>query len=248
MNSTESRLSRIETLWTVVRDAHQGSEPAAHAAQQLLMDRYKGAVRRYLLASLRNEDAADEVFQEFALRFVRGDFHRADPSVGRFRSFVKTALYRLIVDYHRRANRLKLIENIELVSPPDDAEAQREMEREFAKSWRDDLLARAWAALKDQEQQTGKPYFTVLRIRADNPDWQSTQLAEELSRRLGKPMKAGNVRVILHRARDEFSELLFDAVVESLAKPGIEDVECELIELDLLVYCRGTLEQRRQAE
>ena len=94
-------LSHIQTAWSMVRRAH-GDHTAVQSAQQALLDRYGGAVRRYALAALRDEDAADEVFQEFALKFVRGDFEGADPERGRFRAFVKTIVYRLIVDYQRR--------------------------------------------------------------------------------------------------------------------------------------------------
>jgi RNA polymerase sigma-70 factor (ECF subfamily) len=91
----------------MVRRAH-GDHTAVHEAQQTLLDRYGGAVRRYALAALRNEDAADEVFQDFALKFVRGDFGQVDPDRGRFRAFVKTVVYRLIVDYQRRQKKRKL--------------------------------------------------------------------------------------------------------------------------------------------
>src|SRR5688500_4971787 len=96
------RLSRLTTQWTAVFQAHDGSGAAASAAQQALLERYCGAVYRYLLGALRDPDAADELSQEFALRFCRGDFHRADPEKGRFRDFVKTAVYRLIIDYQNR--------------------------------------------------------------------------------------------------------------------------------------------------
>ena len=46
-------------------------------------------------------DLADEMFQEFALRLVRGDFRNADAARGRFRFFLKTALYHLVVDAQR---------------------------------------------------------------------------------------------------------------------------------------------------
>ena len=101
MEYDDLHLSRIQTAWSMVRGAH-GDHTAVQSAQQRLLDRYGGAVRRYALAALRDEDAADEVFQEFALRFVRGDFGKADPERGRFRAFVKTVVYRLIVDYQRR--------------------------------------------------------------------------------------------------------------------------------------------------
>jgi RNA polymerase sigma-70 factor (ECF subfamily) len=76
------RLSDISTLWTLVHRAH-GPLPEAGDAQQRLLERYTGAVRRYLLGALKDEDAAQDVFQDFALAFLRGDFQRADRDKGR---------------------------------------------------------------------------------------------------------------------------------------------------------------------
>src|SRR5262245_41794459 len=90
------RLSRITTLWSLVYEAHGDAADAAKAAQHRLMDRYGGAAHRYLLGALRDADAADDLFQDFSLRFLRGDFRNADPERGRFRDFVKTALFHLI--------------------------------------------------------------------------------------------------------------------------------------------------------
>src|SRR5688500_14765658 len=91
-DALEQRLSRITTLWSVVGQAHGGATAGtASAARRVLMERYRGAAYRYLLGAVRSPDAADELFQEFALRFVRGDFRRADPDRGRFRDYVKAA-------------------------------------------------------------------------------------------------------------------------------------------------------------
>src|SRR5262245_66561631 len=103
-DSSTQRLSSIETFWTVLGTAHGDCAEAAAAAQQLLQ-RYTKAVRRYLLGALRDADAADELTQEFALRFMRGDLHRADPEKGRFRDFVKGVLFHLIADHHRKRKR-----------------------------------------------------------------------------------------------------------------------------------------------
>ena len=69
--SVNQRLSQIQTLWTLVRHAHQVPE-GSPTAQKELLDRYGGAVERYLLGALRDPDAADEVFQEFAIRLLKG--------------------------------------------------------------------------------------------------------------------------------------------------------------------------------
>ena len=73
------RLSQIDTLWSMVRLAHDDQPEGVRAAQEAILERYGGAARRYLAGALRDSEAADEVFQDFALRFVRGDFRSADP-------------------------------------------------------------------------------------------------------------------------------------------------------------------------
>ena len=51
-----------------------GDRQAASDAQLRLLLDYSGAVSRYLLGALRDNEAADELAQEFAVRFIRGDF------------------------------------------------------------------------------------------------------------------------------------------------------------------------------
>src|SRR5271170_5133899 len=110
----ERRLSSITTLWSVVMQAHQGETDESARARRQLLERYLGAVYRYLLGALRDGDAADELFQEFALRFVRGDFKRADPERGRFRDFVKSSLFYLVVNHQKRKRPLQLPEDMQV--------------------------------------------------------------------------------------------------------------------------------------
>ena len=240
----DQHLSRIMTLWSVVCKAHQGPQDAVAAAQRQLIERYGGAIRRYLGGALRDPDAADELFQEFALRFVRGDFRRADPARGRFRDFLKTSLFHLIVD-HQKRRRVRLA-NLPSDTPDPAAPSVDPCDdRTFVQSWRDELLARAWDALAQIERSTAQPYYAVLRFRAEHPDTRSPDMAAELGRRLDRPLTADGVRQILHRARERFADLLLDEVTQSLQDPDADALEQELIDLDLLSYCRETLNRRR---
>src|SRR5437870_1809874 len=72
-DNSNHRLSLIPTLWSLVSQAHNSTADAANAARQQLLERYGNAVHRYLRKVLRNEDAADEVFQDFALSLLHGD-------------------------------------------------------------------------------------------------------------------------------------------------------------------------------
>ncbi|MBI3468965.1 MAG: hypothetical protein HY000_38670, partial [Planctomycetes bacterium] len=80
--------------------------------------------------------------------------------------------------------------------------------------------------------------------RVDHPDLRSPVLAEGLSGELGREISAANVRVMLHRAREQFALLLLDQVAQSLENPGRDELEQELIELELLDYCRPVLASR----
>src|SRR5262249_37518747 len=128
----DERLSRISTRWSLLCEAHSGAE-AATTAQLRLLEQYGGAVYRYLLGALRRPEAAEELSQEFALSFIRGDFRGADPGKGRFRDYVKTVLFRLVANYHKRrqAEPRPLPADPAAPAPqPDDPD------QEFLEAWR----------------------------------------------------------------------------------------------------------------
>jgi RNA polymerase sigma-70 factor (ECF subfamily) len=238
------RLSHIPTLWTLVCRANDGTVHSAGAARGQILQRYGGAVRRYLLGAVRDADAADELFQDFALRFLHGGLRGADPERGRFRDFVKGVLGHLVADHFNRLRRRPVGLPAGVPEPAVEAAPDADLDRAFVENWRDELLARAWAALEAFESQSGQPFFTVLRFRADHPELRSPELAQQLGDLRGKPLTAANVRQLLHRAREKFAGLLLDDVADSLNGPTADDLEEELRELGLLDYCRPALERR----
>lgn len=244
MGLDDARLSRISTLWSVVCDAHGDEAGPARLAQQQLLDRYGGAIRRYLGATLRDPDAAGDLFQEFALRLIRGDFRAADEQRGRFRGFVKTVLFRMIADHRRGQYRLPRQLAPDAPEPAAATEHETEADREFVANWRTELLGRAWAALADEERASRRPYHAVLRFKADNPNVPSAEAAVKLSESLRTPLTAVNVRQLLHRAREQFADLLLAEVEHSLREPRPDQLADELTELGLLDYCRPALTRR----
>jgi RNA polymerase sigma-70 factor (ECF subfamily) len=237
------RLSRMQTMWTLVCQAHQGPDEDGQAARAALLDRYGGAVRRYLLGAVRDPDAADELAQDFAVKFLRGDFRNADPEQGRFRSFLKSALFRLVVDYQRRRRHQPLPMNSNTPEPAANDKSPFDSDAVFLQSWRCELLARGWAALQKAEQVEGHRLYTILRFRADHPQMSSAQMSEQLTIDLGKPISAANVRQLLHRSREKFAQLLLDEVKQTLEQPTTERVAEELVDLSLLEYCRPALDR-----
>ncbi len=232
----------------MVFQAHQGRTQEMQAAQSALIMRYAGAVHRYLLAALRDEEAANDVDQEFALRFLRGDFHRADPKRGRFRDFVKRSLHNLMVDYHRRQRRLPRQLPDNYAEPADgspEADAvTAEFDRQFLDSWRKELMSRAWDSLGEVQRRTGRPVHTVLKFRVDHPDLKSAEVAERLSKVFHRTVTGGWVRQVLLKARELYVGFLLDDVIASLDSPTTSDVEEELIDLGLHDYCKEALMRR----
>jgi RNA polymerase sigma-70 factor (ECF subfamily) len=246
MSSTNSdaHLSQIATLWSLVDQAHGQEAQEVTAARKRLLQRYSGAVKRYLLGALRDPELADELTQEFALRFLDGKYQGADRERGRFRNFVKGVLAHLIADHYRRQRGRPGHLPLEFADAQAPGQEPADPDPLFLESWRKTLLDRAWQALAEVETQTGQPFYTVLRLRAEQPDLRSAQMAEQLAARLGKPVSAAGVRQTLHRARDRFAELLLDEVVQTLGRSAEEDLEQELIELNLLSYCQAALARR----
>jgi len=241
-------LSQITTLWSKVYDAHGVDAQAANVARQQLLRRYGGAIKRYLLGALRDPETADELTQEFALRFLDGKYRGAAPERGRFRNFVKGVLAHLIADHFRRQQARPRHVPLDAADVSAACADPASPDPLFLESWRQELLARAWQALAEFEANTGQPFHTALRLRVDQPDLRSPQMAEQLANRLGKPVSAAGVRQTLHRARDRFADLLLDEVVQTLGKSTEEDLQQELIELNLLTYCQPALDRRQGNE
>jgi RNA polymerase sigma-70 factor (ECF subfamily) len=236
----DPHLSQMSTQWTMVFQAHSGTPEQISAAVSELMCRYAGAVHRYLLKAVKDPDVAAELDQEFALRFLRGDFRHCDPKRGRFRDYVKRAVQNLINDHYRR-KKSKPIVGLPAPEPAVEDSGLAQFEQEFLESWRKDLLDRAWTALSDLEKNTGWPYHTVLRSRVDHPDLPSGELAERLSVAIGRPLTGGAVRQALQRSRRKYVNYLLTEVVASLEHPTRDDLEEELSDLNLLEYCRPYL-------
>lgn len=238
-----SRLSRIQTVWQLVEQAHADGKEQAQARSEIV-SRYSNPIQRYLFAALRDEDAAQEVFQNFWLRFSRGDFRGADPHKGRFRDYLKRALANLIADYRQKRHkqaREKTEEGVDQLA--EDAQSLQ-LDAEFIASWRAELLRSAWERLADAERAAGQPYFAALRFRSDQPESTTEALCAELARVTQREWTSAAARKLLQRARERFADGLLDEVAATLSNPGDGALEGELIELELIEYCRSALRRR----
>lgn len=226
------RLSQISTAWTLLKQVHGGPPDEAKAAQELILMRYRGAVYRYLRKAV-GETEAEDLTQEFSLTLLHGGFRHADPQKGRFRDYVRSALINMINKHHRRSQKQAPLVVAAREDRAEDAAAQAE--KMFNDAWRDELLSRAWTALR--EAHAG--WHDILRFRAENPKMPSHEMADVLGKQLGKPLTAAGVRQLLHRARTTFSNLLLAEVGHSLENPSENDMLEELGSLGLLAYYKA---------
>src|SRR5687768_8662870 len=137
---------------------------------------YSGAAYRYLLGALRDPDAAADLCQEFAVRFLRGDFRRAAPDRGRFRNYVKTALVNLVNDFHRarQAGPKPLV--------VDAAARELPSEADFLDGWRRSVLDQTWKALAAENPALHAALF----LRIESPETPSGEMAQKLTERLDR--------------------------------------------------------------
>jgi len=245
--ASQARLNLIETRWSLVGQAHGGGIPAL-AARDILFHRYSGAAWRYLLAVARSQEIAEELFQEFSLRLIRGDFSRSSQERGRFRDYIKTVLINLVRDYHRKRRCQPVSLSYPLADPASDPHrasaskttshgtptfAEEDPDATFLQSWRSELLHRVWKALASQKPK----YHAVLTAQIELPTKEAREKAKYVEQRLGQAFTANHYRVALHRARRVFASLLKHEVAVSLDDPSEDQLFRELKLLRLLRYC-----------
>lgn len=239
---SEIRIDTIPTRWSLIRHPDAASKPETLVElRRLLVLRYASAVRRYVGAMVLDRDDADELAQDVIMRLMRGDFAGADPSKGRFRDLLKTAIRNMVRNHWDRSNRRRTSDaNLDLVL---DSNAANEQDQDWTSAWQRSVLDHTWARLQAEDQQLGESgksnsATTLLRLRTTHPDASSEELASMLSEQLGTTIKPDNCRQMLRRARLRFAEHLIDEVRSGLDDESDDRLQEELSALNLLDWVR----------
>lgn len=223
--SDRVHLTELETCWTVIRNAHTPG-PVGQAAMAELISRYHDAVERYLRLKLRDQNLADEVFQEFWTKLLTHKLAGADISKGRFRDYLRTVLHRLIID-HFRGRKLQAL-------PPGDLLDPATPDADYDRVWREAVIKRVWSRLETYEAVTPKNrYASVLHLRVGNPDASIEEIAGKLGDRTGTKITPEAFRKTLQRARGKFLELLVQELRETIHPASDDDIEAEIYDLGL---------------
>jgi RNA polymerase sigma-70 factor (ECF subfamily) len=226
----------LTTRWSVVLAAGGVPSETRRAALDELARAYwyplyAFARRRGLAADV----AADRTQGFFALLLEREDVARADPARGRFRAFLLTAFRHHLADERDKERALKRGGGSALLAiDVGDAEARfvREPvdrdtpEAAFERAWVAEVLARAFARLREEQDRIGRAaLFDLLRpaLAAEDDAPRFAAVAAEL----GTTENA--VKVAAHRLRKRYGELLRDEIAATVSDPGDPaEVEAEL--------------------
>jgi RNA polymerase sigma factor (sigma-70 family) len=234
------RIDAIETQWSMVRRAHQGTiSSGSHAKSQLVM-RYASAIRGYVQAMTRSEQEADELSQDVYVRILNGDFAGADPQRGRFRDLLKVAVRNMVRNHWQKQNRRRPVDfDVEQVEGIAETESVDEV---WLENWRHNLLEITWDRLKSyQESHAGSIAHTVLKLRSEYPSVDSKELAARLSALIGREIRPDTTRQQLRRSRIRFAELLVEEIASGLEDSDPERIQEELISLGLYEHIRDVL-------
>lgn len=232
---SSDHLTDLETSWTTIRNAHSPG-PAGQAAMSELIGRYHDAVERYLRLKLRDQNLADEVFQEFWTKLLTHKLAGADNNKGRFRDYLRTVLHRLIIDHFRSKKQVSL--------PPGDILDPSGPDEDYDRVWREAIIKRVWSRLETHEANTPKNrYATVLHLRVNSPDAPIEEIAKHMTDQVGTPVSAEAFRKTLQRARAKFLELLILELRQTIHPADQDDIEAEIYDLGL-----GSLYRRYSSE
>lgn len=235
LSDSRVMLGQIETQWSLVAQAHGEETTEAQVLKHVVLGHYSGPVFRYLMGAVRNEEAAMELAHEFALRLLRGDFHRVNPDRGRFRDYIKTVLINLVRDH---VNSARQSPKQFAANAPDPAvnpdPASPDPNESFEDCITKHLIAMAWERL---EAANVRQYAVLLIKTESEPDAPSRELSARVKERFGFELTSVTFRKTLERARTRFAALLTEAAAEVTHADSPDELKQELKALGLASYC-----------
>lgn len=229
-----SRLDAITTHWSRVDDIGY------------FVLRYEVAVRKYLMALLKNPDVVQEVIHDVLLGILKRGLGQIKGNAGRFRDYLRSSLRHAVFEQWRKQAKAASVESVLDDIVCEQPGPEDEMDRVWIMQWRECLLERTWKAFRFQHErgEVNGAYYPILRLAVDFPGMSSTAMAAKAEVELNKTIRADGLRQHLRRARRHFAELLRDEVARTLDDPTPEALVDEFIDLGILDYMRDYIHPR----
>lgn len=221
-----------QTQWSLVRRAAGFDSPESRAALESLCRRYWFPIYAFVRRRGRSPHDAQDLTQEFFARLLAGEsIARANPQLGKFRTFLLGALKHFLADEQRKAGAWKRGGNVEIISfEHTHAEESyqfeladnRTPENLFDQRWTVTLLEAAAMRLQAEFRADGKErQFSVLKrfLTTEGSEAEYLQAGTELKR------SPKTVAVAVHRMRRRFRYLVRSVIADTVSTP--DEVEEE---------------------
>jgi RNA polymerase sigma-70 factor (ECF subfamily) len=181
-------------------------------------------------------DAAQDLTQEFFSRLLEKHYLRdADPSRGRFRSFLLASVKHFLSNERDRISAVKRGGRVAVV-PLEIETAEglyaREIpdeetpDRVFERRWATTLLTRTLERLRTEYEEAGRG-SVFQRLEGHLTGERETLPYAQLAAELGST--EGAIKVAVHRLRKRFGAVLREEIAETVSSP--EEVDAEIREL-----------------
>ena len=215
------------TRWSLILDARTGPEAGRVALEQICRD-YRQPVLSYVRRHGYAAPDAEDLTQDFFARLLEQGWHaRADPSRGRFRSFLLTALRRFMSDARDSASAQKRGGGQQRVSADQAfatlaAPGNESPEQAFTRYWMKTVVERATRKLEAEARAAGKQelYAQLNGFLGESPD---PSAYRELGARLG--LRPNTIAVGVHRLRQRLRELVREELLQTVTDAAALDEE-----------------------
>lgn len=222
------------TQWSIVRAVGHENTQAANSALQELCQIYWYPLYTYVRRQGKDAETAADLTQAFFADLLqRDDLKKVDPDLGKFRSFLLTAMKHFLLNHWDKSKAQKRGGGKSPLSL-DFGEADQRYQLEpshaqtpeliYQKQWAKTLLDRVNRALRSEFAERGKAHqFDRLQnfLAGKNAEETLAAAAAQLC------MTEVAVKVSLHRMRQRFGELLRAEIQQTVASPDEIDAEIQ---------------------
>ena len=235
-NKPEQGAHFSTTHWSLVVQAGDLADPAARSALETLCRRYWFPLYAFVRREGYGIHDSQDLTQAFFARFLEKDYlHQADPSRGRFRSFLLASLRHFLAndrDYAKAAKRggggtvlsldFSQAEDRYLHEPDTDWTAEKLFHRRWALELLQTVMDRLRAEWATEERRA---FFLAVQtfLSGTDPTRTYAEVAHELE------TTEGSVKTAVHRLRRRYRELLREEIAHTVTEP--EQIEEEIRQL-----------------
>lgn len=217
------------THWSVVLRAGKKSGPDAANALESLCHTYWYPLYAFARREGHDAEEAQDLTQEFFSRLLDPTYlAKADPTRGRFRSFLLSSFRHMMANEARDAGRQKrgraVTFSLDAFAPEDryrlEPAHSSSPDQLFERKWAETILARTLDRL-EEDYQNNPLRFDELKVFLLGEKGESPYAAT--AARLG--VTEGSLKIVVHRMRRRYGQIFRDEIEQTVAESSEVDDE-----------------------